>query len=399
MKSKKGFVIGSAVGVVLVAAVASVAVTTFKKPAPPQYLTETAVVGDVERAVLATGALQPFEVVNVGSQTSGQVLAVNVKLGDHVTPGQIVAQIDPTQLQNQVRNAETQLAERKSQVSMATANLGMNQANLGRQQRLRDAGIGAAQQFDQAQAQLRNNTANVSQMENQVKTAETNVEAAKNNLEKATIRTPIDGVVAEVVTRQGMTINANQQAPTIIKVAKLDVMTVRTQVSEADIIKIRPGQRVYFTILGDPEKRYYAKLRMREVTPSGGVLDPNGTGPPKGAIYYNALFEVPNADGMLLPAMTAEVHVVLDEARKVITIPVVALGPKDEQGRALVRVVGADGKAVDRRVTVGLTNSSVAEIKSGVKAGERVVIGQASGKPAAAAPSAPLFSGLAAPKQ
>jgi macrolide-specific efflux system membrane fusion protein len=192
-------------------------------------------------------------------------------------------------------------------------------------------------------------------------------------------------------------VNVNQGTPTIVKLAKMDVMSVRAQVSEADITKVKPGQKVYFTLLGEPDKRYYATLRMREVTPAGGVLDPNGNGAPKGAIYYNALFEVPNKTGELLPAMTAEVHVVLGEAQKVLTVPVTALGSREADGRYKVRVIGPDGQAQDRLIAIGLTNASVAEVKAGLRVGERVVIGEASAKGAKAARQ-PLFSGLSAPK-
>jgi macrolide-specific efflux system membrane fusion protein len=176
----------------------------------------------------------------------------------------------------------------------------------------------------------------------------------------------------------------------------MDVMSVRAQISEADITKVKPGQRVYFTLLGDPEKRYYATLRMREVTPAGGVLDPSGSGPPKGAIYYNALFEVPNKNGELLPAMTAEVHVVLGEAKGVLKVPLTALGEKDADGRYVVRVIGPDGAPQNRRVAIGLSNSSFAEVKDGLRVGEKVVIGEASDAKAKA--KSPLFSGLSAPK-
>jgi macrolide-specific efflux system membrane fusion protein len=132
MKAKRGLLLGG-VGVVAVLAVAGAGMAALQKPTPPQYLTEQVTVGDLEKAVLATGSLQPYEVINVGSETDGQVLSVDVKLGDHVAPGQVIAQIDPAQLQNQLRNAQTRLQERKAQVGMVTANLAMNQANVSRQ--------------------------------------------------------------------------------------------------------------------------------------------------------------------------------------------------------------------------------------------------------------------------
>jgi membrane fusion protein, macrolide-specific efflux system len=169
-------------------------------------------------------------------------------------------------------------------------------------------------------------------------------------------------------------------------------MTVRAQISEADIMKVKPGQKVYFTVLGDPNRKYYATLRARELTPANGVLDPGQGGIPKGAIYYNALFEVENKDGSLLPAMTAEVHVVLREATKVPVIPATALGPKTADGRYAVRVVTFGGNVEERKVEIGLNNNFLAEVKGGLKVGDKVVVGEA-GPPQASSTAArgPLF--------
>ena len=125
---------------------------------------------------------------------------------------------------------------------------------MSRQQQLKDRGIGLGATFDQAVAQLKQARAQLAQAETQIRTREVELENAQNNLERTNIRAPIDGVVAEVVAREGTTVNTNQQTPTIVRLAKMDVMTVRTQISEADVIKVKPGQKVYFTILGDPER-------------------------------------------------------------------------------------------------------------------------------------------------
>lgn len=400
MKNKRAFIIGAVAGLVLVSAAGVAAIRTFNAPKGPTYIVETAKVGDVERAVLATGALQPFEVVLVGTSVSGQLVELNVKLGDSVKVGQVLAQVDPQQLKNQLRDRESQLMSQRSMVTNFTSSVEMAERNMERQQTLKDKGMASQSQYDQALNQLRQSKSQLANFQGQVKTSEIQVETALNNLEKATIRAPIDGIVAEVVARQGQTLNANQSTPTILRLAKMDVMTVRTQVSEADIVKVKPGQKVYFTVLGEPDKRYYATLRTREVTPAGGVLDPNGASGPKTAVYYNALFEVPNPNQELLPAMTAEVHVVLDEAKMVVTVPLTAVGPRAADGTATVRVLGADGEVVPRKIQIGLTNHSVAEVKSGLKPGEQVVIGEASTKTAAApASKGPLFPGMTAPQQ
>ncbi len=401
MKANKGLIVGLVVGALVIAGVGAFAMNAMKGPPKPNYLTDTAKMGDVESAVLATGALQPADVVNVGSQTSGQIVSMGVKLGDEVKSGQLLANIDPTNLNNQVRQQETQVAQAQAQVNSVRANLTLTQSTLSRNQLLAEKGAGTQAQVDQSVAQLAATQANLTQQENNLRNQELNLDNARNNLDRANIRSPIDGIIAEVVSHVGQTINTNQTVPIIVKVAKMDVMTVRTQVSEADIIKVQPGQKVYFTILGEPGRRYYATLRDRELTPAGGVLDPNG-GVQKGAIYYNVLFEVPNPDRVLFPAMTAEVHIVLAEAKNVLTIPSVALGPKGPDNRQTVKVVQPDGSLVERRVQVGVNNNFKAEIKDGLKAGDKVVIGEAlptSGAPAAAASGQPLFGAVAAPKQ
>jgi macrolide-specific efflux system membrane fusion protein len=400
MKPNRKLVIGGGI-VAAVLIVAIVAWATTRKPETPQYLTAPVTMGDVEDSVLATGSLQPFEVVNIGSQTSGEVTSVVVKPGDRVVAGQLVATIDPSWLQNRLQNAEQNLRGSVANRQSAATRVTFQESKLAREQQLKDRGVGVPANFESAENDLRSARSNLENSEANVRSAELNVDEAKANLDHANIRAPIAGVIAEITSPVGTTINTNREAPVIAKIAKMAKMTVRTQVSEADIIKIHPGQKVYFTILGDPNHRYYATLRSRELTPAGGVLDPNAGSGPKGAIYYNALFDVPNDDGVLLPAMTAEVHIVLGEAKNVMTIPSTALGPKGADGLYPVRVLNKDSSVSERRLKIGLNNNFTAEVRStNLKVGEQVIIGEA-GKPAAAGaePSKPLFGAAAAPGQ
>jgi macrolide-specific efflux system membrane fusion protein len=154
-------------------------------------------------------------------------------------------------------------------------------------------------------------------------------------------------------------------------------MTVKAQVSEADVIHIVPGQEVYFTILGESEKRYYAKLRGTEPAPQN-FLETQAAGTPKQntAVFYNSLFDVPNPDHRLRISMTAQVRIVLDKAKDVLTVPVAALGAKNQDGSYVVRVLDAEGKAQPRNVQMGINNNVRAEIKDGLAEGDKVVIGE-----------------------
>lgn len=337
-----------------------------------RYLTEVVAIGDVERTVLGTGTLQPFEVVNVGAQTTGQVQSLKVALGDQVRRGQLLAVIDPSTQTNQLRNAEAALVQAQAQKVSNEATLTRNELELARQASLVDRGYTSRASYDRADADLKVSRAQVRAIDAQIRQAEISVERAHVELARTNIAAPMDGVVAAVVVREGQTVNAVQTAPTIVRIAKLDVMTVKAQISEADVIRVNPGQSAFFTILGDPDKRYYATLRAVDPAPenAGEAL----TGQPNAPVYYSALFDVPNPDGKLRPAMTAQVNVILEAAKGALAMPAAGLGDKQSDGRYKVKVLGADGKTADRLVRVGVISNTKAQVLEGLKAGEKVVV-------------------------
>ncbi|MCF5227277.1 efflux transporter periplasmic adaptor subunit, partial [Pseudomonas syringae] len=155
-----------------------------------------------------------------------------------------------------------------------------------------------------------------------------------------------------------------------------DTMTIKAQVSEADVIHIGAGQEVYFTILGE-EKRYYAKLRGTEPAPQDYLETESSGGSSRqnSAVFYNALFEVPNLDHRLRIAMTAQVRIVLGTAKGALSVPVAALGPRNADGSYAVRVLDNKGFAEQRNVQTGINNNVQVEITGGLAEGERVVIG------------------------
>jgi macrolide-specific efflux system membrane fusion protein len=347
----------------------------------PRYLTEKVAVGEVEKTVLATGALQPLEVVSVGAQATGQIQELKVQLGDTVKRGQLIAIIDPATQQNTLRNAEAALAAQQAQRASQEARLYQDELSVKRQADLLRTGYAAQAAYDAADASVKVSRASLKSIDAQVRQAQISVEKAKVDLGYTTINAPIDGVVASILVRQGQTVNAVQAAPTLVRIAKMDVMTVKAQISEADVINVRPGQQVYFTILGDPDKRYYATLRGVEPAPESAANASDATGgftaTPTGAIYYNALFDVPNSDGRLRASMTAQVNVVLADVKNVLTTPSAALGKREADGRYAVRVLGPRGAPVERKVRIGLNNSVVAQVLDGLKRGDEVILGDA----------------------
>jgi macrolide-specific efflux system membrane fusion protein len=236
-------------------------------------------------------------------------------------------------------------------------------------------GFSAQSALDQVQADVNVAIASVSSVNAQVNQAKLAVDKAKVDLDRTNVFAPIDGVVASILVREGQTVNAVQVSPTLLRLAKMDVMTIKAQISEADVINVHPGLPVYFTILGDPNKRYYGTVRTVEPAPdtAGDTL----TAPANTAIYYNAVFDVPNTDGRLRSSMTAQVNVVLGQAKGVLIAPTGALGKQGADGRYPVKVLGSDGIARDRQVKVGVIDNAHFQIIDGLKKGEKVVVGDA----------------------
>ncbi|RQS62995.1 macrolide transporter subunit MacA [Burkholderia sp. Bp8963] len=375
-------------GLAVVALLAALAWRWLAPDERPQYLTAKVERGNLENAVLATGTLQAFKQVDVGAQVSGQLKSLKVKLGDKVKKEQWLAEIDPVISQNALRQAETHEQNLVAQRRATAAQLVQAELTLRRQRQMLADDATSKQDYEAARAELDVQRANFASLDAQIRAARIQIETAQANLGYTRIVAPMDGEVVAIVTQEGQTVIAQQQAPVILKLADLDTMTVKAQVSEADVVRVHSGQIAYFTILGEPDKRYYGKLRTIEPAPQNFLDTQNslggmggGSARPNTAVFYNALFEVPNPGHRLRISMTAQVSVLLGTAHQTLNIPVAALGPKAPDGRYAVRVHGADDKVVTRQVRVGLNNNVKVEVRDGLKVGERVVIGDAADAP------------------
>jgi macrolide-specific efflux system membrane fusion protein len=343
----------------------------------PAFVTATAALGDLEQSVLATGTLQAFKQVSVGAQASGQIKSLSVALGESIKKGQLIAEIDAMKQENDLRNTQAALLSAEALLGSRQALLKQAGLNFQRQKELLAADAISRQAYEQAEATLGTSRADIKTSEAQIAQARIAADTAKVNLSYTRILAPMDGVVVALVAQQGQTVNANQSAPIIIKLARLDTITVKAQISEADVVRVKPGQKVYFTILGAPEKRYYTTLRSVDPAPDSIVTDTATTVNTATAIYYNGLLDVPNPEGLLRISMTAQVYVVLNEAKGVITIPSAAIAQAGRRGPTSVRVVNAQGKAEKREVKVGINSNVNAEILEGLAVGEKVVLSEA----------------------
>ncbi len=367
------------IGIAVLVVLFLIKACAFPTKPPPRYITAPATVSDIEQTVLASGTLQPFQLIDVGAQVSGQVKSLKVALGDSVRKGQVIAEIDPATQRNTLLIAQATLEQQRAQKLSLEATLALDKLLLQRQSTTYAAQASSQQDLEAAQAAAKSAEANLAATNALIKQATVSMDTAQVNLGYTQIAAPIDGVVVAIQTKQGQTVNAVQSAPTIVKLADLATMTIKAQISEADVVRVHPGQSVYFTILGDPDRRFYAKLRAIEPAPDSITNATTATASPSStaAVYYNGLFEVANPDGVLRTSMTAQVYIILASQKHVLTVPSAALTSAGVSGAYTVRVLTDPKKPpAVRKVQVGVNNNVTAQVLSGLKAGEKVIVGE-----------------------
>ena len=343
-----------------------------------QPLLATVERGNIENTISAAGSLKPSSFIDVGAQVSGQLQKLYVEVGDRVEAEQLLAEIDARTQGSRVDAARSALEALESQIESRQASLDLARANARRQERLKAAAATSDQDYDSAMANLASALASFTQLQKQIDQNRSTLAYEETQLEYTRIYAPMSGTVVSIEMNEGRTLNANQQAPTILRIADLSTMSIETQISEADIGNIKPGMSVYFTTLSGGNRRWTSSLRQILPTP---VIENN-------VVLYTGLFDVNNSDGSLLPEMTAQVFFITASARDVLTVPVGALtfargpgaqagaGPAPATGRpAMVEVMGADGIRQQREVMIGVTSRVSAEVISGLQEGEQVVAG------------------------
>ncbi|EJN05542.1 macrolide transporter subunit MacA [Phyllobacterium sp. YR531] len=338
-------------------------------------ITQPVVRADIENAVTAVGTLDSIKSVDAGAQVSGQLKVLHVEIGDKVTQNQLIAEIDPATIQNRIEIDQAELANLQAQLVSKKAQLVLKQANIERQRNLVATRSVSQSTLDQAVADLATAEADVNALEAQIRKQQATLDGDQVDLGYTKIYAPMAGTIAAVPVKEGQTLNASQTAPTIVTIADLSTMTVKAQVSEADVSKLKIGMDAYFTLLGQPGKRYAGKLRQIQPTPD---IENN-------VVLYYALFDVPNTDGDLMISMSAQVFFLQSSAKNVLVVPSSAIRSQRNSGEAEngkrtfeVSVVDAAGKTLVRKVEVGIRNRVNAEIKSGLDEGDLVVVGQAS---------------------
>jgi len=330
------------------------------------YVTATVERGDVESTVVAAGIVQPIQYVDVGAQTSGKLKSLKVIRGDRVEKNQLLAEIDPVLAGTALTSARATLESMTAQRSLKRAQLGLARLQRSRNDASAMEGFIAPADRDITQAAYDVALADVASLSAQMKQATAAIDTAEANVGYTKITAPMAGEVVSISLLEGQTLNANQQAPNILRIADLGTVTVWAQVSEADIVRVKLGQDVHFTVLGQP-KRWDGTIR--QILPTPELIN--------NVVFYDVLFDIPNPERELKIQMTAQVFIVLAQAKGALLVPTAAIDNAAEGAAINVQVLMEDGSLEPRAIRLGIKSEIFAVVASGLKEGEQVVIREA----------------------
>jgi HlyD family secretion protein len=326
------------------------------------YNTAPATKQDITTSITATGTIEPVTKVEVGTQVSGIIDKIYVDYNSEVHKGQVIAELDKTNLKSELTSAESNLANAKSNLTYQTA-------NYERYRQLYEKGLVSANDFESARLSYE-------QARQQCVVQQQNVQKAKTNLGYATITAPIDGVVLSKEVEEGQTVASAMTTPTLFIIAQdLTDMRVIADIDEADIGGVRDGQRVTFTVDAYPDDVFNGEVTQvrQEATTESNV------------VTYEVVISAPNNDLKLKPGLTANVTIYTSEKHGVLAIPSKALrfAPAEamlaedesiEDCQAPQKVWKQEGKVFKAiAVTTGTTNGTLTEITSGLKAGDEII--------------------------
>ncbi|MFV7791154.1 efflux RND transporter periplasmic adaptor subunit [Aliarcobacter lanthieri] len=337
---------------------------------------EEVVKGDIKNVVSALGVLQPHNYVDIGAQVSGQIEKIHVKAGDIVKKGDLLVEIDPSIQSATVQTDRASLENLNAHLIEQKAAFELASFQAIRQEQLLKSNATKLEDVQIAQANLKMAHAKIKSLEAQIKGAKSTLQGNEALLGYTKIYAPMDGTVVSLSAKEGQTLNATYQTPKLLRVADLSKMTVWTEVSEADVGKLKVGMDIYFTTLGLRDKngelrKWEAKLQQILPAPVNNQDDEVKASSTK-AVAYTALFDIENSDNSLMSQMSAQVFFVESFAKDVVIVPLYTLDIQ-ENGTYLAKVL-VDDKIEDRVVKIGMKDRIFGEVIDGLKQGEQIII-------------------------
>ena len=357
-------------------------------PGRDKFATVQVTRGDIESSVTALGTLQPRRYVDVGAQASGQIQKIHVEAGDEVKEGQLLVEIDPSTQKAKLDAGRFSIENLKAQLQEQRAQHDLARQKYQRQQNLAAGGATREEDVQTAQAEVRATQARIDMFQAQIRQAQASLRSDEAELGYTRIYAPMSGTVVAVDARVGQTLNAQQQTPLILRIARLSPMTVWAEVSEADIGHVKPGMNAWFTTLSGGSRRWTSSVRqILPVPPKPLDQTSQGGGSPASAsksgsarvVLYTVLLDVDNADQALMAEMTTQVFFVADRVQNVLTAPLAALQGSPKPDSQTARIVAKNGDIQSREVRTGISDRMRVQVLEGLDEGDHLLIGPAVG--------------------
>ncbi|MCP3653566.1 efflux RND transporter periplasmic adaptor subunit [Herbaspirillum sp.] len=356
-------------------------------PAPPKPIPvklETVAVerADLEQVVNATGNVVAQDYVDVGSKVAGQISDVEVVIGEAVKAGRLLATVAPAVQNSRIESNRATLARLKAELAGQNAQLDFAQLQFQRQTQLKAENATREESYESSRMNMYAAASRVDATNAQIQQTEAAIREDEAVQKQTRIEAPVSGTIVTLNARPGQMVSANQEV--LMRIADLSRMTVQVPVSEEDVTRLQKGMTAYFTTPGYPGKRWSGKLRQIMLLPT----DDSGRQGKKA--YYTVLFDVANPSRELMSGMSADVYFVLARAEHVPAIPRSLVTKPGMDGTQTVKVVLADGTLETRKIKIGIRDGERAQVLSGLKEGEQVLL--------PANPPAPAGDGNAAAK-
>ncbi|EAI5466009.1 efflux RND transporter periplasmic adaptor subunit [Campylobacter lari] len=344
------------------------------------YLTYEVKKQDITQSIEAIGEVYAKTQVDVGAQVSGQITKLYVKLGDHVNEGDLIAQIDKDKQQNDLDITKAQLESAKANLESKKIALDIATKQYQREQKLYAKKATSLENLENLKNTFYALRANVADLKAQTTQLEISLKNAQKDLAYTTITAPSKGEIINVAVEEGQTVNANQNTPSIVRLADLSEMEIRMQIAEADINKISVGKKVKFSILNEPDKKYEATISSIDpanTTISDATSNTNlnsNSSTSTSAVYYYARVFVKNDNNFLRIGMSTENEIAIKTENNTLVIPTLAI--KSDASGYYVEILKTNNISVKTPVKLGIKDSLNTQILDGINEGDLVIIGK-----------------------
>ncbi|MBS4241610.1 efflux RND transporter periplasmic adaptor subunit [Campylobacter vulpis] len=371
---KKKVIVSLMVGVLVLLALA---IYMYFSKEDVEYLTQKITRKNISQTIEAVGKVYAKEQVDVGAQVSGQIVKLYVDVGDRVKQGDLIAQIDKDKQQNDLDITKARLESARANLESKKVALNIASKQYVREQKLYAKRATSLESLETLKDNYFTLKANVAALNAEVIELEITLKNAQKDLDYTIITAPMDGVIINVAVDEGQTVNANQNTPTIVRIANLEQMEVRMEIAEADVSKIKIGTKLEFSLLSNPEKTY--KAQIASIDPADTLISDlssqqnssNSSNSTSNAIYYYAKFFVDNQDDLLRIGMSIQNEIVVASANDVLAVPTYAI--KNDEGGYFVEILERD-RVRKAYVKLGIKDALNTEILEGVSEGEDLII-------------------------